>query len=116
MFAVAFVADFFLAFVVATLARYFGLCLHVCHRRAGKHSFGPSHVSAIRADVDCANRLAIRRVQRHDPDRIAMLIGPQSVARAVEARSRFFGNMTSHLKRAARIKIQPRSLNGRAFA
>src|ERR1700737_1331154 len=116
LFAVAFVADSFLAVVVATLARYYRLCLHVFHPRAGKHSFGPGHVSTISADVDCANGLAIYRVQRHDPDRIATLIVSQSVARAVEARSGFVGNMTGHLKRTARIEIQPRSLNGRAFA
>src|ERR1700736_1069225 len=113
---VAFVTDSFLAFVGATLARYYALCFHVLHRRAGKHSFGARHGSAIRADVDCANGLAIDRVQCHDPDRIATLIVSQVVARAVEARSGFVGNMTGHLKRTARIEIQPRSLNGRAFA
>jgi hypothetical protein len=66
--------------------------------------------------VDCANGLATYCVQRHDPDRIATLIVSQSVARAVEACSGFVGDMTGHLKRTARIEIQPRSLNGRAFA
>src|ERR1700736_5541990 len=113
---VAFVTDSFLAFVGATLARYYALCFHVLHRRAGKHSFGSRHGSAICADVDCANGLATYCVQRHDPDRIATLIVSQSVARAVEARSGFVGNMTGHLKCTARIEIQPRSLNGRAFA
>src|SRR5207245_6578039 len=115
VFVVPFLADFFLAFFVTTVGRHAALRLHVCHRRAGKHSFRPRHVPAISADMDRANGSAIHRMQGHDPDRIAMLVGPQSVARAVKARSRFFGNMTCHLERAAGIEIQSRSVNGRTF-
>jgi len=45
-----------------------------------------------------------------------MLIGRAKCAPLSKRVPDFLGNMTSHLKRAARIKIQPRSLNGRAFA
>ena len=45
-----------------------------------------------------------------------MLVRAQSIARTVEARSGFLGNVTGHLKCAARIEIQPRSFDGCAFA
>src|SRR5204863_7901959 len=85
------------------------------HGRAGKHSFGAGHVPAVRADVNGPDRLTIDRVQGHDPDRIAVRVGPQSIARAVEAKSRFLGDVTGHLKRATRIEIQARGVDGRAF-
>src|SRR5947208_9311870 len=79
----AFLAVLLLPVLISDVARYFAFGLHIFHRRSGKHSFGPRHGSAIRADVDCANGLAVCRVERYDPDRIAMLVRSQSISSTV---------------------------------
>src|SRR5439155_24127009 len=62
----------------------------ILHGRAGEHSFSAGDVSVVRADVNRPNGLTTRRVERDDPDRIAMLIGAQRIARAVEKQAGFF--------------------------
>src|SRR5712691_8576134 len=101
---------------VSRVARHFALGLDIGHRRAGEHSFGAGNISAIRANVDRANRPTVYCMKGHDPNRVAVLVGAQGIARSVEAGPRFFGNMTGHLESAARIEIQSRSVDGRAFA
>src|SRR5438105_13028859 len=97
------VAHFSLAFF-ATRAFAINALLgcNIVHAGTGKHSLSARDVAAVRSDVNRPNGLTARRVQGHDPDRVAMMIGAQSVTRAIKTRSRLVCSVSRNRERSVR--------------
>jgi len=111
-----FVGHFFVVvFVARTLVVNMLVGRNIVHRRAGEHSFRARNVAAVRADMNRADRLTVHFMQSHDPRWVAMRIRAEGVAGRFKTHSGLVCDVAGDLKRAARIQIQPRSVDRRAF-
>ena len=97
--------------IVVRLTLGFSIGFHVFHCRTGEHSFGASDVASIRSDVDGANRTRGFVFQSNDPNGVAVLIRPQSIADLRKTSIRLVRGMARHGESAAGIKVQPRGLD-----